>query len=112
MLLFSSYDTVEPGVNSMATVPTPTQLTRDAKAAVQIVFEDLGGICRLTEWANASPQNLTAFYTQIWPRIIPKDIKSELTGKDGKELTVNIVKFGVNAVDTDIEDAVCSDPYA
>lgn len=66
----------------MARGDSPTKLTRDAKAMIQLAFEDLGGLPRLVEWAN-NPANLTAFYTQIWSKIIPKDIKQETTGVDG-----------------------------
>ena len=67
----------------------PAKLTQDAKAAIQLVFEDLGGTTRLLEWAN-NPANLGVFYTQIWSKIIPKDIKAEVDGN----LTVVISKFG------------------
>ena len=57
-------------------------LTKDAKAMIQLAFQDLGGLPRLVEWAN-QPQNISQFYTQIWSKIIPKDIKSEVTGENG-----------------------------
>ena len=68
----------------------PAKLTADAKAAIQLVFEDLGGTTRLMEWAN-QPGNLGQFYTQIWSKIIPKDVKAEITGKNGKDLTLEII---------------------
>ena len=61
---------------------TAGALTKDAKAMIQLAFEDLGGLPRLVEWAN-NPANTSQFYTQIWSKIIPKDIKSEVSGKDG-----------------------------
>ena len=57
-------------------------LTRDAKAMIQLAFQDLGGLPRLVEWAN-NPANTSQFYTQIWAKIIPKDIKQEVTGENG-----------------------------
>jgi len=68
---------------------SPVTLTRDAKAAIQMAFEDLGGIPRLVAWAT-QPQNLGAFYTQIWSKIVPKDVKAEVDGK----LVIEVVKFG------------------
>ena len=62
---------------------TATALTKDAKAAIQFAFEDLGGVKRLVEWAN-NPANLGQFYTQIWSKIIPKDVK--VGGEDGKPM--------------------------
>lgn len=61
---------------------TASALTKDAKAMIQLAFEDLGGLPRLVEWAN-NPANISQFYTQIWSKIIPKDIKSEVSGEGG-----------------------------
>lgn len=73
----------------MASGDTPAKLTRDAKAMIHLAFEDLGGLPRLVEWAN-NPQNLGTFYTQIWSKIIPKDIKAEVD----QSITIEVVKFG------------------
>jgi hypothetical protein len=67
---------------------TPLKLNRDAKAMVQLAFEDLGGLQRLVEWANV-PANLGTFYTQIWGKIIPKDVKAEIDGT----ITIEIAQF-------------------
>lgn len=66
-----------------------TTLTKDAKAMIQLAFEDLGGLPRLVEWAN-NPANLSQFYTQIWSKIIPKDIKSEISGSEGGPVKMSI----------------------
>ena len=58
------------------------KMTKDAKAVIQMAFEDLGGLPRMVEWAN-NPANIGQFYTQIWSKIIPKDIKSEVSGEGG-----------------------------
>jgi len=69
----------------------PAQLTKDAKAVIQRAFEDLGGVERLVEWAN-NPANLGSFYTQIWSKIIPRDVKTEVTGKDGKAIQLELLQ--------------------
>lgn len=69
--------------------PTSTALTKDAKAMIQLAFQDLGGLPRLVEWAN-NPVNLSQFYTQIWAKIIPKDIKSEVSGSGGGPVKMSI----------------------
>lgn len=69
---------------------SPTKLTKDAKAMVQLAFEDLGGLPRLVEWANSSPVNLGDFYKTIWSKIIPKDVKADVDGS----ITIEVVKFG------------------
>lgn len=69
---------------------SPKKLTLDAKAAIQLAFEDLGGTDRLIEWAN-EPGNLGQFYTQIWSKIIPKDVKTENTFKNVQEFKAELV---------------------
>jgi len=64
-------------------------LTQDAKAMIQLAFQDLGGLPRLVEWAN-NPANLSQFYTQIWSKIIPKDIKSEVSGEGGGPVKLSV----------------------
>lgn len=61
------------------------KLTRDMRANILLAFEDLGGVQRLVEWANDSehPENLGDFYTKILPKVIPRDIRAEHTGKGG-----------------------------
>lgn len=68
---------------------TASELTKDAKAMIQLAFEDLGGLPRLVQWAN-NPANISQFYTQIWSKIIPKDIKSEVGGKDGGPIKMTV----------------------
>lgn len=72
---------------------TPGKLTKDAKAAIQLAFEDLGGLERLVEWAN-NPANLGTFYTQIWSKIIPKDVKAEIDG----QIIIEVAQFGADKV--------------
>ena len=68
---------------------TLPKLNKDAKAMIHLAFEDLGGLPRLVEWAN-NPANIGTFYTQIWSKIIPKDIKAEVD----QSITIEVVKFG------------------
>lgn len=68
---------------------TPVKMTKDAKAMIQMAFEDLGGLPRLVLWANETPGNLSAFYTQIWSKIIPRDVKADFDGS----ITIEIQKF-------------------
>lgn len=63
--------------------------TADAKVAIQMAFEGIGGMSRLIEWAN-NPANISQFYTQIWSKIIPKDIKQEISGENGGPVKMSI----------------------
>jgi hypothetical protein len=85
-----------------------TALTKDAKAAIQLAFEDLGGLPRLVEWAN-NPANLSQFYTQIWAKIIPKDIKQENTGKNGGPMKMVLTWDDTSNDSSDCIDCVDED---
>jgi hypothetical protein len=39
--------------------------------------EGLGGYDGLIKWAKRSPENFTAFYTKMWIRLLPMNIKVE-----------------------------------
>lgn len=76
--------------------------TGDAKVAVQMAFEGIGGVPELIRWAS-NPANQSQFYTQIWSKIIPKDIKQELGGEGGGPVKLSISWM------SGIEDAIVSE---
>lgn len=53
--------------------------TRTAKAAIAIAAERIGGADRLVDWIKEDPQNERAFWTSIYPKLLPL----QLTGEDG-----------------------------
>ncbi len=57
-----------------------TKFTANAKHAFHMAFQRIGGVRKLAEWANENPGD---FY-KLYARLIPV----ELTGHDGKALTV------------------------
>jgi hypothetical protein len=54
---------------------TPNKLTKSAKEAFQLAFDQLGGWERLAKWATEDPDNLKAFYN-LYARLIPTDVTS------------------------------------
>lgn len=66
----------------------PKAIKADIVAFVHDAFEGIGedqgltGLQAFTKWA-ANPANQSQFYTQIWGKLIPKDIKSEVSGEGG-----------------------------
>lgn len=48
------------------------KLTRDAKAAIQMVFDKLGGVSAMVAWVEEDKANRFAFYTKIYPRLLPR----------------------------------------
>lgn len=55
----------------------------DYVAAMDEVFDKLGGVDGLLEWAQESPENLETFY-----KLIAKRLPNEVTGPDGGELVI------------------------
>ena len=47
--------------------------TTAAKEAIALAAEGLGGTERLIEWAKEDPANESAFWTRVYPRLVPLD---------------------------------------
>ncbi|NPT50736.1 hypothetical protein GNZ10_13615 [Ralstonia sp. 3N] len=76
---------------------TPNKTTQDAREAIQLVAEGLGGADGMLAWAQSDKTNERIFWSTIYPRILPKEVKAEHTGEVG--LTVEIVRFGTGSSD-------------
>ena len=48
------------------------KITNLAKWAIQRAFDKLGGVDALVEWVKADKANRTAFYTKIYPKLLPR----------------------------------------
>ncbi len=68
-------------------------LTQSVKQAIEIVAEGLGGAERMLAWVQADKANERLFWSQIYPKLLPKEIKAEHHGPNGEAL-----RFGVLAV--------------
>ncbi len=53
---------------------TPNKRTARAMEAIEMAFENLGGVEGLTAWAE---MNQDAFYGQVWPKILPLQVKHQ-----------------------------------
>lgn len=60
--------------------------TQGVKQALEMAFEQMGGVPTLLTWAKAEP---TEFY-KLWGKLIPKDL--ELSGKGGGALVIRVVR--------------------
>jgi len=58
----------------------PNKMTAAAKDAIAQAFNRLGGTDGLVSWAEANDDNRKAFYTQIWPKIIPLQVSGDDEG--------------------------------
>lgn len=61
----------------------PNKLTQDVREAILQVATGLGGPEQMLEWAKSDPVNERIFWSQIYPKLLPKEVKQELTGADG-----------------------------
>jgi hypothetical protein len=70
------------------------RVTLEAKHAISLAFDGLGGVDALIEWANESNSNKGLFYSQIYTKLIPMQIHgkvdAEITG-DGQLLASTMV---------------------
>ena len=59
----------------------PNKTTQVAKDAIAQAAAALGGAVRLTEWAQSDPKNEHAFWTTIYPKLLPLQVANA----DGEE---------------------------
>lgn len=62
----------------------PNKLTVSVKEAIEAAAQGLGGGTRLEAWAREAPENEKAFWTSIYPKLLPLQV----TGKDGGPLQI------------------------
>lgn len=65
---------------------TLNKSTHDVRNAILMVAEGLGGAPRMIEWAKEDPQNERLFWTQVYPKVLPREVKAEIAG--GMTLTL------------------------
>lgn len=59
-------------------VGSPNKSTQAAKDAITFAADGLGGAKRLTAWAKEDPKNESAFWTKIYPRLLPLQVNGSL----------------------------------
>ena len=58
----------------------PNKTTQLAKNVITQAAEQLGGTERLVQWAKENPGNERAFWTTIYPKVLPLQINAEIEG--------------------------------
>lgn len=51
--------------------------TRAAKEAIALAAEELGGSDRMVAWAKEDPKNEAAFWTSIYPKLLPHTLAGD-----------------------------------
>lgn len=72
---------------------TPNKTTRNVKEALAQAFEELGGIPSLVMWGKENPDE---FY-KLWVKLLPTEVKAELTGKDGWAIITRVERVVIDA---------------
>lgn len=67
---------------------TPNKITKAAKDAIAEAAEGLGGTQRLIDWAKEDPLNERAFWSSIYPKLLPL----QLSGEGGGPVQVQEVR--------------------
>lgn len=80
------------------TANTPNKATQEAREAIADFVR--GNAHRLQEWldqiATDNPEKAFNLFQSVIEYHVPKLARSEVTGKDGGALTIEIVKFSEN----------------
>lgn len=66
------------------------KVTAAAKDAIADAAEQLGGVKRLVAWAKADPLNERAFWTTIYPKLIPVTLAGD---KDNPLHTITTIEL-------------------
>ena len=61
--------------------------TRSVKEAIEIAAQGLGGAERLVAWAKEDPANERAFWSSIYPKLLPLQVTGEGGGAVILQLT-------------------------
>lgn len=72
---------------------SPNKTTKAAKDLIAEVAEGLGGASRMLEWAKEEPANEKAFWSQIYPKLLPLQVSGDPDNPiDIRNIVVNGVK--------------------
>jgi hypothetical protein len=69
-----------------------SKTTKLAKEAIALAAEGLGGTGRLIEWAKEDPINERAFWTHMYPKLLPLQV----TGEDGGPVQLKVLPATVD----------------
>ena len=67
------------GKNSGRPKGSLNKTTKSAKEAIALAADNLGGSDRLVEWAKEDPANERAFWSSIYPKLLPLQVDANVT---------------------------------
>jgi hypothetical protein len=78
-----------------------SKTTRAAKEAIAFAAEGLGGAERLVAWAQEDPKNEAAFWTSIYPKLLPLQVAGD---PDNPLVTISKIERVLVRADTPAQD--------
>ena len=70
---------LRPGPRSGRPKGSRNRMTKLAKDAIQLAFDQHGGAEALVRWIEADPKNEREFYLYIYPKLLPLQVKAEVS---------------------------------
>ena len=70
----------------------PNKVTKAAKDAIALAAEGLGGTKRLIAWAKEDPANERAFWSSIYPKLIPVTLSGDADNPIRQHHTFEVVR--------------------
>lgn len=67
------------------------KVSAEAKDLIASVAEELGGAQRMLDWVKEAPENEKAFWTQIYPKLLPMKVSGDPENPLHACLTVSFV---------------------
>ena len=58
------------------------KITNEAKQAILMAFDKLGGVDRLVAWVKEDKANEAVFWTRIFPRLLPRPAAEPVAGPE------------------------------
>jgi hypothetical protein len=77
---------------------TPNKTTQDVREAILSVADGLGGVNGLLSWAQKDETNERIFWSQIYTKVLPTQVKAEVSGPNGGPLVIRLKMTPVEAL--------------
>lgn len=65
---------------------SPNKVTQAAKDVIAQAAEMLGGVDRLVVWAKEAPENEKAFWSTVYPKLLPLQVNADINANLSPEL--------------------------
>jgi hypothetical protein len=85
----------------------PNKLTTGAKEVIAQVAANIGGVARMTEWVRKGAENERAFWTNIYPKLLPLQVAGD---RDNPLTMINRIERVIVERPAPPDDTVLSPP--